>query len=46
MQDGHFPHGSEVMPPFPSTPVQLRAFAMMRAMVVLPTPRVPEKSHA
>jgi len=41
MQAEHFPHGRELMPVS-----QLRHFARMRASVVLPTPRVPEKRYA
>jgi len=41
MQAEHFPHGREVMPVS-----QFRHFARMRASVVLPTPRVPEKRYA
>jgi hypothetical protein len=37
------PHGVAVMPPCPSTPVQLSDLARMRETVVLPTPRVPVK---
>jgi hypothetical protein len=41
MQLLHLPQGETVMPPLPSSPVQLSARAMMRAVVVLPTPRTP-----
>ena len=34
------------MRPFPSTPVQLSARAMIRAVVVLPTPRTPDNMYA
>src|SRR6185436_15340444 len=40
------PHGCAVMPPLPSGPVQLSDLARMRAIVVLPTPRVPVKRYA
>jgi hypothetical protein len=38
---GHFPHGVSVGPCS-----QFSAFAMIRAIVVLPTPRVPVKRYA
>ena len=41
VQFGQTPQGSTVGPPVPSGPVQLSARAMMRAVVVLPTPRTP-----
>ncbi len=40
------PHGSAVGPPVPSGPVQFSARAMMRAVVVLPTPRTPVSMKA
>ena len=40
------PQGSMVGPPVPSGPMQLRARAMMRAVVVLPTPRTPVSMKA
>src|SRR5690349_11284976 len=40
------PQGSGVGPPWPSGPMQLSARAMMRAVVVLPTPRTPVSSQA
>ena len=40
-QLSHTPQGSAVGPPLPSGPMQLSARAMMRAVVVLPTPRTP-----
>jgi len=45
-QEGQRPHGSGVGPPVPSGPVQLSARAMIRAVVVLPTPRMPESRKA
>src|SRR6185312_9644267 len=45
-QLGHTPHGSAVAPPCPSGPVQFSARAMMRAVVVLPTPRTPVSMKA
>jgi hypothetical protein len=42
-QAAHAPHGCAVMPPLPSGPVQLSDLARIRAIVVLPTPRVPVK---
>ena len=41
MQLSHTPQGETVIPPLPSGPVQLSARAMIRAVVVLPTPRTP-----
>lgn len=41
MQFSQMPHGWVVGPPLPSGPVQLRALAISRAVVVLPTPRMP-----
>src|SRR5262245_21049128 len=46
MQLSHWPQGSAVGPPLPSGPVQLSARAMMRAVVVLPTPRTPVSMKA
>ncbi len=40
------PQGEAVGPPLPSCPTQLRARAMMRAVVVLPTPRTPVSMKA
>ena len=45
-QSGHTPQGSAVGPPVPSGPVQFSARAMMRAVVVLPTPRTPVSMKA
>ena len=45
-QLAHTPHGSMVGPPVPSGPMQLRARAMIRAVVVLPTPRTPVSTKA
>ena len=45
MQLSQAPHGSAVGPSA-SPPVQLRARAMMRAVVVLPTPRTPVRMKA
>ena len=42
MQAAQVPHGSAVMP----LVMQLRLFARMRAIVVLPTPRVPVRRYA
>ena len=46
MQLGHTPQGSAVGPPAPSGPMQFSARAMMRAVVVLPTPRTPVSIQA
>ena len=46
VQFGHTPHGSGVGPPAPSGPMQFSARAMMRAVVVLPTPRTPVSMKA
>ena len=46
MQFGQTPQGSAVGPPAPSGPVQFSARAMMRAVVVLPTPRTPVSMKA
>ena len=43
---GQTPHGSAVGPPLPSGPMQFSARAMMRAVVVLPTPRTPVSMKA
>jgi hypothetical protein len=40
------PQGSGVGPPAPSGPTQLSARAMIRAVVVLPTPRTPVRMKA
>ena len=40
------PQGETVGPPVPSGPMQLRARAMIRAVVVLPTPRTPVRMKA
>ena len=40
------PQGSAVGPPDPSGPVQFKARAIMRAVVVLPTPRTPVSMNA
>ncbi len=40
------PQGSGVACPLPSAPVQLSARAMIRAVVVLPTPRIPVSRKA
>ncbi len=40
------PQGSTVAPPLPSGPMQFSALAMMRAVVVLPTPRTPVSMKA
>ena len=45
-QFGHTPHGSAVGPPVPSGPTQFSARAMIRAVVVLPTPRTPVSMKA
>ena len=45
-QLAHTPHGSAVGPPAPSGPMQFSARAMMRAVVVLPTPRTPVSMKA
>jgi hypothetical protein len=45
-QGSHTPHGLIVGPPLPSGPMQFSAFAMMRAVEVLPTPRTPVSSQA
>ena len=45
-QLGQTPHGSAVGPPVPSGPMQFSARAMMRAVVVLPTPRTPVSMKA
>ena len=42
----HWPHGVTVGPPLPSGPMQLSARAMIRAVVVLPTPRTPVRMKA
>ena len=43
---GQTPQGSGVGPPVPSGPTQFSARAMMRAVVVLPTPRTPVSMKA
>jgi hypothetical protein len=40
------PQGSTVGPPVPSGPVQFSPLAMIRAVVVLPTPRTPVSTKA
>ena len=45
-QSAQTPQGLGVGPPLPSAPVQLSASAMIRAAVVLPTPRTPVSSQA
>lgn len=40
-QGSHWPQGSVVGPPVPSGPTQFSPLAMIRAVVVLPTPRTP-----
>ena len=40
------PQGSIVAPPCPSGPVQFSPLAMIRAVVVLPTPRTPVSTKA
>ncbi len=46
VQFAHTPHGSAVGPPVPSGPTQHRQRAMIRAVVVLPTPRTPVSMNA
>ena len=46
VQFGQTPQGSGVGPPAPSGPMQFSARAMMRAVVVLPTPRTPVSMKA
>ncbi len=46
VQFGHTPQGVAVGPPVPSGPTQFSARAMMRAVVVLPTPRTPVSMKA
>jgi hypothetical protein len=47
VQAAHTPHGSAVTSVFDaSARMQLRHFAKMRAIVVLPTPRVPVNRKA
>jgi hypothetical protein len=46
LQLSQTPQGSTVGPPVPSAPTQFRARAMMRAVVVLPTPRTPVSMNA
>ena len=45
-QCSHTPQGATVGPPAPSGPMQLSARAMIRAVVVLPTPRTPVRMKA
>ena len=40
-QCSHAPQGSVVGPPAPSGPTQFMPLAMIRAVVVFPTPRIP-----
>ena len=46
LQFSQTPQGVMVGPPLPSGPVQLSARAMIRAVVVLPTPRTPVSMKA
>jgi hypothetical protein len=46
MQGSHWPHGSGVGWPLPSVSTQFKARAMIRAVVVLPTPRIPVRRNA
>ncbi len=46
LQLSQTPQGSTVAPPLPSLPMQFSARAMMRAVVVLPTPRTPVSMKA
>ncbi|GAC1479162.1 MAG: hypothetical protein NVS2B11_03120 [Acetobacteraceae bacterium] len=46
VQLGQTPQGVAVGPPVPSGPMQFSARAMMRAVVVLPTPRTPVSIQA
>jgi hypothetical protein len=46
LQLSHTPQGLTVGPPLPSGPVQFSARAMIRAVVVLPTPRTPVRMKA
>ena len=41
VQCSHCPQGSVVGPPVPSGPMQFMPLAMIRAVVVLPVPRMP-----
>ena len=41
VQCSQVPQGSVVGPPLPSFPTQFMPLAMMRAVVVLPVPRMP-----
>ena len=45
-QASQTPQGSIVGPPAPSGPVQFSPLAMMRAVVVLPVPRMPVRMKA
>src|SRR5690606_28516028 len=40
------PHGDGVGPPFPSSPIQFKARAIILAVVVFPTPRIPVRIKA
>ena len=42
----HCPQGSVVGPPVPSCPVQFSPLAIIRAVVVLPVPRMPVRMKA
>ena len=43
LQFSQIPHGCVVGPPFPSGPIQFKAFAINLAVVVFPTPLIPVK---
>ncbi len=45
-QGSQTPHGAVVGPPVPSGPTQFSPLAMMRAVVVLPVPRMPVRMNA
>ena len=45
-QGAQTPQGSVVGPPVPSGPTQFRPLAMIRAVVVLPVPRIPVRMKA
>ncbi len=46
VQSAQTPQGATVIPPAPSGPVQFRPLAMIRAVVVLPVPRMPVSMKA